>query len=293
MRATSLGEAARFPVTVMTAAVAIGITFAFWSGGDLERVMMGPAAFQGEPWRVVTSIFPHGHLLHLVFNVLWLWIFGTFIERAFGHVATVGLIVALAVVSSTAQYAMSGGGIGLSGVGYGLLGFLWATARLDRRYADAMDSRTVRLFLLWGGLCVLLTAVRVWNIANTAHAVGLLAGLLLGVTRAGATQRRSLAVLFLVALTSASLLGATTLRHRVALFDRGAIGLCYDGWEALGRDDDARALLLLEDAARYPEVAAACRLNYGIALGRAGRTAESASVVAAAIAEDPSLGRGR
>jgi len=292
VRATSLGEAARFPVTVMTAAVSIGITLAFWSGGDVSLVMMDPVTFHGEPWRVVTSIFPHGHVPHLLFNIMWLWIFGTYIERAFGHVATVALIIALAAVSSTAQYAVSAGGIGLSGVGYGMLGFLWATARLDRRYSDAMDDRTMKLFLIWGGLCIVLTALGIWRIANMAHAAGLVAGVLLGGTRAGAPGRRPLAAMFLMALTSAALLGATTLRPRTALFDRGAIGLCYSGWQALGSDDDALALALLEDAAGYPEVSAGCRFNYGIALSRAGRVGESATVFERAVAEDPSLAKG-
>lgn len=47
----------------------------------------GPAVFPDkQPWpSVLTSMFLHGGLLHLLFNMWSLWIFGNNVEEAFGH----------------------------------------------------------------------------------------------------------------------------------------------------------------------------------------------------------------
>jgi len=39
------------------------------------------------------NIFPHLDILHLVFNVWWLWIFGTKVESALGHAKTALLVL--------------------------------------------------------------------------------------------------------------------------------------------------------------------------------------------------------
>lgn len=291
MHRTPIVEAPRYPVTVGTSLVAIGITLAFWSGGDVAALMADPTNLPHEPWRLVTSILPHGDLFHLLFNVYWLWVFGAWLERAFGHAAMALLVVSLAAVSSAAQLALSDGGIGLSGVGYGLLGFLWCTERYDRRYRDAMDARTMQLFLAWGVLCFVLTAVGVWRIANAAHVAGLVFGAGLGAARAWRGKRRWAAVAGLVAGCALVAAAATTLRPWLAFADRSAASHCYQGFRALEAQDDARALWLLERAVAYPEVSAGCMYNYGIALQRNGREAEADVVHQRAVKADPELGR--
>ena len=37
------------------------------------------------PWQVFTHMFMHGGFQHLLFNMLALWMFGTAVERVFGH----------------------------------------------------------------------------------------------------------------------------------------------------------------------------------------------------------------
>lgn len=291
MHRTPLGEAPRYPLTVGTGLVAIGITLAYWSGGDVDALMAEPTAFPQEPWRLLTSILPHGDVLHLVFNIYWLWVFGAWLERTFGHAAMALLIASLAVVSSTAQLAFGAGGIGLSGVGYGLLGYLWTTARFDRRFSDAMDARTLQLFLAWGVLCFVLTAAGVWHIANAAHVAGFMFGAGIGALRAWKGRRRWAAAAALVAGCVVVFAGATVLRPKLAYSDRAATSHCYEGFRALEANDDARALWLLERAAAYPEVEAGCVFNYSIALRRNGLEHEAAAAHERAVRADPGLMR--
>ena len=93
---------------------------------------------------------------------------------------TAGLYALLATGSSLAEYDFGGQGVGLSGVGYGLFGFLRVLSRRDRHFAGSVDEQTVVLFIAWFFLCIVLTVKDVMHIANVAHAAGCLLGLLTG-----------------------------------------------------------------------------------------------------------------
>ena len=129
---------------------------------------------------VVTSVFPHGDVLHLFFNAYWTWAFGTLVEPVFGHTKTAAIFVLFAVVSGGFEYATFYGGIGLSGVGYGLFAMLWVLGRRDRRFAGAVDKQTAGLFVVWFLACIVMTAQNIMPVGNVAHGVGALIGAALG-----------------------------------------------------------------------------------------------------------------
>jgi GlpG protein len=81
----------------------------------------------------------------------------------------------VAVVSNLAQYYASGPVFGgLSGIGYGLFGYLWIKSRFDPAAGMQIPPNLVLFFLIWLVVCAL-----GWfgSVANTAHFVGLLAGI--------------------------------------------------------------------------------------------------------------------
>jgi membrane associated rhomboid family serine protease len=194
--------------------LAVAVTLATWRDHSLlYNFTLDARAVHGEPWRFVVSALPHGTVMHLAFNLYWLWVFGTLLEERFGHFVTFGLYVVLAAISGGAEYALLAGGIGLSGIGYGLLGMLWMLGRADRRFDDAVDARTVQLFLLWGVLCIVTTVTNVMPIANIAHGIGLVAGVIIG--RAIGVNRSYWAALGLLTLAVAA--GASRYRPVVNL----------------------------------------------------------------------------
>ncbi len=170
----------RFPVTAGTCLTAIAVSLAYWSGGTIEWLTVDYRVWSGQIWRPLTATFPHVDPLHLIFNLYWTWLFGTRIEQVYGSARTAGLFAFLAAGSSLAEYDFGGQGVGLSGVGYGLFGFLWVLSHRDRRFWGLVDNRTVALFLGWFVLCVVLTVRDVWHIGNVAHGAGLILGLLAG-----------------------------------------------------------------------------------------------------------------
>ena len=135
--------------------------------------------FSGQVWRLVTPIFIHFGVLHLLFNMLWLKDLGSMIERVHGTLTLSAMVVLMAVTSNLAQYAMSNSPFfgGMSGVVYGLLGYVWIRGRLDPSRGLFIAKSTMIMMLIWFVAC--------WSgflgpIANWAHTVGLIVGLAWG-----------------------------------------------------------------------------------------------------------------
>src|SRR5438132_1606232 len=93
-------EFLRFPVTSGTASLAIAVTLTMWARVDVSCLMTGPELRHGELWRLVTATLPHLSPMHLLFDVYWLWIFGTIIEPVLGSWPTLSLYIILGAGSS-------------------------------------------------------------------------------------------------------------------------------------------------------------------------------------------------
>jgi len=147
----------------------------------------------GEVWRLVTPIFLHFGLPHLIFNLLMLHWLGGQVEARRGPARFLLLVVVCAALSNPAQYywghpEWTSGRLpvfdrnplfgGMSGVDYGLFGFVWMRARFEPASGFVMPGLTVLMMVGWFFLCF---TGYVGPIANVAHAVGFAAGLLIGV----------------------------------------------------------------------------------------------------------------
>jgi tetratricopeptide (TPR) repeat protein len=86
----------------------------------------------------------------------------------------------LAAYSSTVSAIFGEDGVGLSGVVYGLFGFLLVLSRKDERFRTAVDAQTTGLFIGWFFICILLTRTGALNVANIAHGAGVAVGALAG-----------------------------------------------------------------------------------------------------------------
>ncbi|MEM7152895.1 MAG: rhomboid family intramembrane serine protease [Myxococcota bacterium] len=175
-------------ITLCIAAALVGMASDFGDPGTItiQNLSIEPWAShelfgrvrQGEIWRLITPMFIHFGVLHLAFNVLWLWRLGQQIEHNHGFTMMVLVVLASEIPSSIGQYLLVGPNFGgLSGVVYGVFGFVWMYARYDRRRGYAISDRDSVLIMLWFVAC----ATGLFGpIANIGHAGGLIAGLLLG-----------------------------------------------------------------------------------------------------------------
>ncbi|MDC0157169.1 rhomboid family intramembrane serine protease [Verrucomicrobia bacterium] len=132
----------------------------------------------GQFWRLFTPIFLHFSPLHILFNMYWLHVLGSQIERLKGSKFFITFVLALALFSNLAQFFMSGPLFGgMSGVVYGLFGYVFIKCKFDPGDGFYIDSFTANIMFGWFALCFLGVFP---SIANWAHAGGLLVGLAWG-----------------------------------------------------------------------------------------------------------------
>jgi membrane associated rhomboid family serine protease len=260
-------EIPKYPVISGITLLAVGVTIAWWTGANISPLFENAEIRRGQLWRFATSIFPHVNFLHLAFNLYWLWVFGTTIERVYGHLRTGMLILLFAVGSNSLDFAFAQGGVGLSGVGYGLFGLLYVLSRRDERFKGSLDERTVNLFVGWFFFCVLTTMIHVWNVANVAHASGAALGLLVGYAIV-LPSRRLIAGSIAAALILLGFVGATVARPFINLSRYGGYEEGKWGYDDLIADRNQEAVQWLRDAVRYQPMVPSYWFNLGIAYER-------------------------
>lgn len=95
-------------------------------GGDVvaEYALYGPAVADGEWYRLITSAFLHANLIHLFFNMLFLWWFGRPLENLVGagRFLPIYLVSALAGAAGALLLSPQGVTVGASGAVFGILG---------------------------------------------------------------------------------------------------------------------------------------------------------------------------
>jgi GlpG protein len=146
----------------------------------------------GQIWRLITPIFLHYKvmgvpILHLLFNMSWLLGLGTLIEIRRGTRVLAIVVLSTALLSNVGEYAYTLRSVGkvigfggMSGVVYGLFGYVWMKGRYEPEQGLVMHPNNVAIMLVWLFLCM---SGMMGPVANAAHVVGLIAGVTLGLAR--------------------------------------------------------------------------------------------------------------
>ena len=170
----------RITMGIMVIAAAISFFSRFGQDHQLFELFSlagGPIGSirSGQLWRLITPIFLHMGVLHLLFNLYWTYQFGLLIESYVGTGKMLCLVCMIAIISNLGQYYVSGASFGgLSGVNYGFFGYLWIKSRFDPSSRLQIPESLVIFFLIWLVLC----AFNLFGpVANTAHFTGLLVGI--------------------------------------------------------------------------------------------------------------------
>lgn len=147
-----------------------------------------PEIREGQVWRLVTPVFLHGNALHLFFNMLWMYQLGGEIESEEGSRFLATFLILAAIVCDVAQYLVSGPAfVGLSGVVYAFLSYIWMMSRKSSATRYAMNDQTLVFMLVWLFVCIVGI---IPSVANTQHVVGLLLGFAWGWLRSSGQKNR-------------------------------------------------------------------------------------------------------
>ena len=129
----------------------------------------------GEFWRLISPIFLHFNMIHILFNMLWLYQLGSMIETIEGSKKLFWLVMVAGVLSNILQYTVTGPAFGgMSGVVYGLLSYAWGMGQWNPQSGYFIDKGTFGFMMVWLVLCFL----GIFGpVANFSHLGGFLVGI--------------------------------------------------------------------------------------------------------------------
>ncbi len=150
--------------------------------GDLTPVLALSFPLVQFPWTLITSVYAHGSLGHLLGNALLIGLLGVLLERVTSRVRFHLFFLTSGSLSGLIQTLVTGGAvIGASGAAFALLGYLITGNRVTDTLLSAFSIplrwQLAGLVLLAGGVTLLTYAPGVALIGHfTGMAVGLVAG---------------------------------------------------------------------------------------------------------------------
>jgi len=143
---------------------------------------LNPAFVASRPWTLVTHIFVHANMEHLFFNMLFLFFFGTELERRVGESRFLQIFIISGLVAAIGQMAVVPAGymMGASGALYGVMGCLAVIAPEIRVLLFFVIPLSIRAAVVLFAVLDFAMMGTADSIAHMAHITGLLAGLAYG-----------------------------------------------------------------------------------------------------------------
>lgn len=140
----------------------------------------------GRWWTLLTAIYLHGGLLHILFNVLWIRQLGPAVEELFGSAR----MLIIFTLSGAGGFALSNAlgvplTVGASGSIFGLLG---AMVAYGRKRGGAFGAMVLRQYGQWA-LLLFVLGFFMAGVNNLAHGGGFVAGFLAGLVLSLAERR--------------------------------------------------------------------------------------------------------
>ncbi|MGK9127173.1 rhomboid family intramembrane serine protease [Olivibacter sp. SA151] len=145
-----------------------------WGGNRRDAVLAG------QWWRLISSLFVHGGIAHIVMNLGSLWVGGVFLEPVFGKAKflTLYLLCGIAGGLLSLYWHPYSTIVGASGAIFGLVGTGISLSLFTKAFPKELRKTALVLLLVYATIGLLMGLVS--DVDNAAHIGGLVAGLILG-----------------------------------------------------------------------------------------------------------------
>jgi membrane associated rhomboid family serine protease len=172
-------------IAIFVIELATGAVTMSFGGSDAKLVDLGAmyglyVAEHHQYWRLITVMFLHANLIHILFNMYALYLFGYLIENTLGTLRFAAIYFVGGFMASVASFLFVNPrvvGVGASGAIFALLG-AWVAFNYRRR-TTAMGEANLRGAIILIVLNLFL-GFTIPNIDNSAHIGGLVAGVAAG-----------------------------------------------------------------------------------------------------------------
>ncbi len=134
----------------------------------------------GEWWRLLTPMFLHGSIMHLLFNMFSLFIFGPELERIAGKARFLTIYMLSGIFANIATFFLQPPeytSLGASGAIFGILGAFGALVYYTKRILPQLRQIILPIIVI----SIIMTYVQP-GINTTAHIAGLVVGFLIGLS---------------------------------------------------------------------------------------------------------------
>ena len=132
------------------------------------------------PWTLITAIFLHGSITHLLYNMFALALFGTILEHNIGTKKFLYLFFSAGLFASIASIPFYNAVLGASGAIFGIIGALAIIKPKMVVWFYGMPMPMVLAAIFWVAIDVL-GIFAPSNTANIAHISGVLVGVVFGI----------------------------------------------------------------------------------------------------------------
>ena len=138
---------------------------------------------KGEYYRLITSVFMHFGISHIMNNMLILFILGDNLERALGHIKYLFFYLICGVGANIVSMAVNLGeyrnvvSAGASGAIFGVIGGLLYAVIINRGRLEDLSTRQLVVMIV----CSLYFGFTSTGVDNAAHIAGLLIGIVMGI----------------------------------------------------------------------------------------------------------------
>jgi rhomboid protease GluP len=186
-------------IAIFLAMVLSGIS---WIDPDTQQVLRwgadyGPSTFRGQYWRLLSSMFLHFGIIHLLGNMWCLWSLGKLAEKILGSFNLIGIYLLTGIGASLLSLSWNPMRVsaGASGAIFGIAGVLISVLYYGKLNLDPQRVRSLLGYVVRFALINILFGLQ-GHIDNMAHVGGLVTGLLSGVflarTFSSAPEERTL-----------------------------------------------------------------------------------------------------
>ena len=132
------------------------------------------------PWTLLTAIFLHSDLVHLLYNLFGLALFGTILESIIGTKKFLKLFFIAGLVASLASIPFYDKVLGASGAIFGIIGMLGILRPKMVIWLYGMPMPTFIALIVWA-LIDIFGIFFPQNTANISHLAGLAVGIIFGI----------------------------------------------------------------------------------------------------------------
>src|SRR3989338_3448675 len=171
--------------------------YAFWLAGVCIVVFILQILFSGftemfvltqdysQIWRFLTAIFLHGSLIHLVYNIFALVLFGSIVERLAGGKKFLIIFFASGIFANIVSAMFYPSSLGASGAIFGIIGALVLIRPGMTVWAFGLPMPMILAGILWAtgdllGAYGYLAGNPIDNTGNIAHIAGMFIGIIFG-----------------------------------------------------------------------------------------------------------------